>query len=835
MSEAQWCAWAEEWPRDFPRRNVSALKEHAAGLGMLPTAAEQVVKESKEPDPDSWQHAMGKLSSVWELLAHAGSSIRMACVDDLITAATEKHLPDEVSAQAKTFVRMVTEQEKLVCASMSEAGMELPKAWQYLKAIRLATTVDGKAAAQEVRRHLAYAVLAVLDGEDLSQRHLPPYCAEKRVFFETTTMVVDTDAHGDPKRVPVAVHAVGQMPQANDTSGFDFKEMWMRWSVPTRKNTTLGCEQLPKEWNCTGQKRMMAVAALLRASQQHLSYAVRNANAQLPDTTDNGVRQALWLELIAAALRHALLLFAVYCPPSWSLIAFGTDALGGLYACKWFAHQLKQMGLGSQLETAPCCYSDALSHAVFSRESWPQKHSSNTGKVVLANKVDTTEIEDWLRHGADKVMRSCADWSNASKEKKVELALEHDMLLTKEQWALNLARPKLLSLAVSGAFATEDACLVGFDSNLPMWIGSVLEEITNQMHPQLRSSILYDCGMKPEMYPDPEGQYLRRKGVSVRVLGVLTTSAGSKYQAEGSLRGVVLAVGIRVHAPLTPALLLTSAYVRPTASGGENGKFMGGWGDKDKCLQLLWQAAKSMGLDPTRYYALRIWSQANKDQLSELEPHVQPLADCLPTGAAYDTVGGIWSVDELKAMSTVPLWHRPPPTSPASHRVKRSQEEIDECVTTRRAAKLRGESIAGDQITVVTTRSRSIAAPPGEPPSLPASPPGTRPASPMSPIVPVGPPSAEPAGPVEGSEESSSGEESESEGESEGEGEGESKGEGESGNVEHEPDEEEGEFEGACNICGGSACYCLHCGLSFCIICGVSGCRSIRDLPSQSD
>ena len=42
--------------------------------------------------------------------------------------------------------------------------------------------------------------------------------------------------------------------------------------------------------------------------------------------------------------------------------------------------------------------------------------------------------------------------------------------------------------------------------------------------------------------------------------------------------------------------------------------------------------------------------------------------------------------------------------------------------------------------------------------------------------------------------------------------------------AEHEPDLTEGEFEGACNVCGGSHCYCVKCGTSFCIICEAGGC-----------
>ena len=42
---------------------------------------------------------------------------------------------------------------------------------------------------------------------------------------------------------------------------------------------------------------------------------------------------------------------------------------------------------------------------------------------------------------------------------------------------------------------------------------------------------------------------------------------------------------------------------------------------------------------------------------------------------------------------------------------------------------------------------------------------------------------------------------------------------------EHEPDLDEGEYEGACNVCGGSVCYCVHCGLAYCIICEANGCE----------
>ena len=42
----------------------------------------------------------------------------------------------------------------------------------------------------------------------------------------------------------------------------------------------------------------------------------------------------------------------------------------------------------------------------------------------------------------------------------------------------------------------------------------------------------------------------------------------------------------------------------------------------------------------------------------------------------------------------------------------------------------------------------------------------------------------------------------------------------------HVPDVEEGEWEGACNECGGSHCSCARCGVSFCIICEVHGCTA---------
>ena len=42
----------------------------------------------------------------------------------------------------------------------------------------------------------------------------------------------------------------------------------------------------------------------------------------------------------------------------------------------------------------------------------------------------------------------------------------------------------------------------------------------------------------------------------------------------------------------------------------------------------------------------------------------------------------------------------------------------------------------------------------------------------------------------------------------------------------HVPDPDEGEFEGACNLCGGSHCYCVHCGRSYCIICEEDGCEA---------
>ena len=43
---------------------------------------------------------------------------------------------------------------------------------------------------------------------------------------------------------------------------------------------------------------------------------------------------------------------------------------------------------------------------------------------------------------------------------------------------------------------------------------------------------------------------------------------------------------------------------------------------------------------------------------------------------------------------------------------------------------------------------------------------------------------------------------------------------------EHEPDLDEPEFEGACNVCGGSHCYCVNCGVSYCIICEANGCEA---------
>ena len=42
----------------------------------------------------------------------------------------------------------------------------------------------------------------------------------------------------------------------------------------------------------------------------------------------------------------------------------------------------------------------------------------------------------------------------------------------------------------------------------------------------------------------------------------------------------------------------------------------------------------------------------------------------------------------------------------------------------------------------------------------------------------------------------------------------------------HEPDPDEPEFEGACNVCGGSHCYCVNCGVSYCIICEANGCEA---------
>ena len=42
----------------------------------------------------------------------------------------------------------------------------------------------------------------------------------------------------------------------------------------------------------------------------------------------------------------------------------------------------------------------------------------------------------------------------------------------------------------------------------------------------------------------------------------------------------------------------------------------------------------------------------------------------------------------------------------------------------------------------------------------------------------------------------------------------------------HEPDPDEPEFEGACNVCGGSHCYCANCGASYCVICEATGCAA---------
>jgi hypothetical protein len=39
-------------------------------------------------------------------------------------------------------------------------------------------------------------------------------------------------------------------------------------------------------------------------------------------------------------------------------------------------------------------------------------------------------------------------------------------------------------------------------------------------------------------------------------------------------------------------------------------------------------------------------------------------------------------------------------------------------------------------------------------------------------------------------------------------------------------DLDEGEYEGACNVCGGSHCYCVNCGVSYCIICEANGCEA---------
>ena len=49
----------------------------------------------------------------------------------------------------------------------------------------------------------------------------------------------------------------------------------------------------------------------------------------------------------------------------------------------------------------------------------------------------------------------------------------------------------------------------------------------------------------------------------------------------------------------------------------------------------------------------------------------------------------------------------------------------------------------------------------------------------------------------------------------------------------------EGEFEGACNVCGGSHMYCRLCGVSYCIMCEEAGCDGepygIHDSSQSAD
>jgi hypothetical protein len=93
------------------------------------------------------------------------------------------------------------------------------------------------------------------------------------------------------------------------------------------------------------------------------------------------------------------------------------------------------------------------------------------------------------------------------------------------------------------------------------------------------------------------------------------------------------------------------------------------------------------------------------------------------------------------------------------------------------------------------------------PPSLPPSPPPPPELSlstlSLSGVVPA--PSAEPEWPDSGSESTASSLEGDAA-------------------VKHVVDEEGGEFEGGCNLCGGSVCYCLHCTRAYCIVCEEKGC-----------
>ena len=55
----------------------------------------------------------------------------------------------------------------------------------------------------------------------------------------------------------------------------------------------------------------------------------------------------------------------------------------------------------------------------------------------------------------------------------------------------------------------------------------------------------------------------------------------------------------------------------------------------------------------------------------------------------------------------------------------------------------------------------------------------------------------------------------------------------------HEPDPDEGEFEGACNVCGGSHMYCRLCSVSYCIMCEEAGCEGepygVHDSSQSAD